>query len=141
MLEINFSLIIQIANFLFLLFLLNILLYRPIRKILSQRHNEMASLQDMIGGFQSKFSQYKKELESETLGARKEGFKEKEDLKNAGLEEERNQLQGAMSSAEQKMGTAREEIKGKMVDVRQSLQSEVDSFSKELAEKILGRSI
>ncbi|MFH0845308.1 MAG: hypothetical protein V1930_07510 [Pseudomonadota bacterium] len=141
MLEINFSLVIQIVNFLVLLFLLNIFLYRPIRKILSERHNEMTSLQDMIGDFQTKLSQYKNDLEGKTLGARKEGFKEKEDLKNVGLEEERTLLQGAMSSAEQKMGTAREEIKGKMVDVRQSLQSEVDSFSKELAEKILGRSI
>ncbi len=41
MLEINNTLIIQIANFLVLLFLLNIILYKPIRKILGQRQEEM----------------------------------------------------------------------------------------------------
>ena len=75
------------------------------------------------------------------IGARKEGYKEKENLKNTGLEEEKKMLQGAISSAEEKIGTAKEEIQRNAVNARQSLENEIRLFSQELAEKILGRSV
>ena len=52
MLEIDFqlwppgALWIQIANFLLLLYLLNLILYRPMRKILNQRRGEVGSLEE-----------------------------------------------------------------------------------------------
>jgi F-type H+-transporting ATPase subunit b len=74
-------------------------------------------------------------------GARSQGFKEKENLKGAGLEEEKVMLQEAISSAEDKIGKAKGEIDQNTAQARQSLEEEVRVFSKELAEKILGRSI
>ena len=147
MLDIDFSLWppgtlwIQIANFLFLLFILNIILYRPIRKILGNRKDEMDSFQEMIGDFQDKSSRYVKELEGSRIEARNAGFKEKEVLKGEGLEEEKDIVREASSSSDEKIGKTREEIHEKVADVRQSLQAEVEGFSQELAEKILGRSI
>jgi F-type H+-transporting ATPase subunit b len=140
MLKIDYSLIIQIANFLFLLFILNILLFRPIRKILNQRREEMDSFQDTIGDFQDKSGHVEKELEESVLGARTTGRQAKEGLKQHGLEEENTMLQAAALSAGEKIDKAREEIEGRMMDARQSLQNEVALFSRELAEKILGRS-
>ena len=147
MLEIDYSLWppgtlwIQIANFLVLLFILNIILYRPVRKILGKRKDEMDSFQEMIGDFQDKSGRYVKELEGSRIEARNSGFKEKEVLKDQGLEEEKDIVQEASSSSEEKIGKAREEIEERLADVRQSLQAEVEGFSQELAEKMLGRSI
>ena len=147
MLEIDFSLWppgtlwIQIANFLVLLFILNIILYRPVRKILGKRKDEMDSFQEMIGDFQDKSDRYAEELEGSRIEARNSGFKEKEVLKDQGLEEEKNRVQEASSSSEEKIGKAREEIEERLADVRRSLQAEVEGFSQDLAEKILGRNI
>ena len=141
MLKVDYTLFIQIANFLFLLFLLNILLYRPIRKILGMRTEEMNSFQDAIGDFQNKSARYAIELEENMAEARKGGYKEKENLKGEGLAEEKGVLQEAISSTEGKIGKAKEEIGLKAVEARQSLENEVNLFSQELAEKILGRSI
>ncbi|MGD2124610.1 MAG: hypothetical protein PVG99_00930 [Desulfobacteraceae bacterium] len=141
MLKIDFTLIIQIANFLFLLFILNILLYRPIRKILTRRREEMDSYEGMIGDFQNKSAQYTKELEESVAWARREGAKEKETLKSDGLEEEKGMLGEATSEAAGKIEQARDEISRTLVDARQSLENELAVFSKELAEKILGRSV
>jgi len=141
MLEINYSLFVQIANFLFLLFILNILLYRPIRKVLSRRNDEMNSFQNLIEDYQDRFARDEKDLKNNMIEARKEGFKEKEAFKGEGLEEEKGILKEATTSAEEKIGKARDEMQENLVNVRQSLQSEVEGFSKELAEKILGRSI
>ena len=81
MLKVDYTLFVQIANFLFLLFLLNIILYRPIRKILGRRTEEMDSYQDAIGDFQNRSARHSTELEENMAEARKEGYREKENLK------------------------------------------------------------
>jgi len=141
MLKIDYTLFIQIANFLFLLFVLNILLFRPVRKILGRRAEEINSSKSMMGDFQNRAARYEKELEENIAGARREGYKEKEDLKEEGLELEKELLQDATSSSGEKIGEAKQQIKSVADHVRQSLENEVVVFSKELAEKILGRSI
>ena len=141
MLKINYTLFIQIANFLLLLFIMNILLYRPIRKILGRRTEEMDSFQKMIEDFQNNSTRDEKELEENMAGARKEGYKEKESHKNEGLEEEKEMLQDATSLAGEKINKAKEETGHKIMDAHQSLESDMEIFSRELAEKVMGRSV
>ena len=137
----NFTVFFQIANFLLLLLILNFTVYRPIRRILGQRGDEFLSFQGMIEDFQNRSEKDAKTLEENMASARSEGFKEKENLKNAGLEEEKVTLQGAISSADEKIDKAKGEIDRDAAQARQSLEEEVKVFSKELAEKLLGRSI
>jgi len=141
MLDINFTLFIQIANFLFLLVLLNIILFRPIRRILTQRNGETNLLEKTIEDYQKRSEQNEKNIEDGMVLARKDGFAEKEKFKGTGLEEEKGILQGANSSVEEKFGKAKSEMEMKMADVRKALEGQVAGFSTELAEKILGRSI
>jgi F-type H+-transporting ATPase subunit b len=140
-LAINYSLFIQIVNVLILLFILNIILYRPIRGILGQRKKEIDSFETMIGEFQEKSATRAEELEDSKVGARKEGFKAKEELKGVGLEQEKGMVQDALSSTMEKIDKAKLNIDDQMKNVRQSLENEVAVFSTELAEKILGRSV
>jgi F-type H+-transporting ATPase subunit b len=137
----NITLLFQIANFLLLLFILNIILYRPIRKILGRRSHEVNSFQTLIEDFQSRSEQEAKALEENMANARSQGFKEKESLKRVGIEEERVTLQQAIASAEEKVDKAKGKMDQDTTQARQSLEEEVSVFSQELAEKILGRSI
>lgn len=132
---------IQIVQILFLLFVLNMIFYRPIRRILSQRSDKEKDLHESIEGFREKSDQYLKDLEENYKGARGEGFKEKDMLKQAGTEAEKEILQEAISSAEVKIGKAKDEIDRSVTGVRESLEDELNMFSKELAEKILGRNV
>ena len=137
----DITVFIQIVNFLFLLFVLNIIFYRPIRSILGRRSEEVRGLHESIEGFREKSYQYVKDLEESYKGAMGEGFKEKDKLKKAGTEVEKEILQEAISSAEAKIGKAKDEIDRSTTGVRQSLEDELNMFSKELAEKILGRNV
>jgi len=141
MLEINITLIIQIVNFLVLLFLLNIILYKPIRKILGQRQEEMSASEGTIADLTDRSSRLNEELEQNTTAARKDGFKEKEDSKNEGRVEEAKMVQNAVESVGEKVTKSREDTERNMAGLRQSLEKEVTLFSQELAEKVLGRSI
>lgn len=141
MLEIDHTLFIQIANFLVLLFILNRILFRPIRRILSQRREEMNASETTIRDLQDRISRSAEEIEQGMISARKDGFKEKENSKNEGRDEEAKMVQDAIGSVGEKIMAAKEDIERNMADLRQSLDKEVSLFSQELAEKVLGRSI
>jgi F-type H+-transporting ATPase subunit b len=141
MLEFNFTLVIQIANFLVLLFLLNIILYKPIRKIMGQRQEEMSTSEKLIRDLLDRYSRLSEELDQNIAAARKDGFKEKEDCKNKGREEESRMVQKTIDSVGEKISKTREDIERNMAGLRQTLDKEVSLFSQELAEKVLGRSI
>ena len=145
MLEIDYSmwppgaLWLQVANFLILLLVLNIIVYRPIRNILSQRKNKEESFQEAAEGFKDKAAKYSKELAENIMTVRNEGNRQKTDLKNQGFEDEKVVLQDAVFFSEEKIARVKEEIQIKITDARQSLQSEVELFSQDLVEKILGK--
>jgi F-type H+-transporting ATPase subunit b len=140
-LQLNITLFIQIANFLVLLFVLNLVLYRPIRKILSRRKEEMGAFRGMIEGFQQKSADCANKIEEGTAETTKEGLRQKETMKSRGLEEEKNMLRKASSEAAGKMGQARQDLEEKLAALRQSLGKEMALFSREFAEKVLGRSL
>lgn len=142
MLQIDFpSLLMQIFNFLVLLFVLNFILYRPVRSILKKRREDMASSQEMTENFLRKAQKYSQEYDFFLESTRREGISEKEDLKNEGLTLEKDMLQETYSSVEEKLANARKEIILTVEEARKSLQEEVEIFSKELVKKVLGRSI
>ena len=141
MLNINYTLIIQIANFLILLLILNIILYKPIRKILRRRREEIRDSEKTIEDFLDRAARLAEQLEQIMVAARKDGFKEKEDRKNQGRDEEAKMLQSTIDSVGKKISKAKEDIEQNMAGLRQSLEKEVSLFSQELAEKVLGRSV
>jgi F-type H+-transporting ATPase subunit b len=141
MLNIDYSLFIQMASFIILVILLNIILYRPIRRILIMRKNEISSMEEVTWDLKHKADDYLKEYEDNLSDANKKGFKEKNDLKNRGMEEERETLRQTYSSVEERTRNARMDIQDRISHARQSLQKELESFSQDLAEKILGRNL
>jgi F-type H+-transporting ATPase subunit b len=141
MLNIDGTLILQIANFLVLLLILNLILFKPIRRILSQREQEMASRRKTIEDYQGRVAQREKEIDEGKVQARKEGFSTKEGLKNQGLEEEKRVLQEAGAAVEKKLDAAKKDIDAKLVAAREALEDQIAGFSKDLAQKILGRSV
>jgi F-type H+-transporting ATPase subunit b len=141
MLQIDQSLLIQVGNFILLVILLNIFLYRPIRRIIAQRGEEMGSLEHAIREYHEKVEEDEKGIQEHMVQARKEGFQVKESLKMEGLEKEKGILQKSSSTVEEKISKARTEIDKQVKDVRKILDKQVAAFSKELAEKILGRNV
>ena len=141
MLAIDSTVFIQIANFLLLLLCMNIFLYKPIRRILIQRDQEINSLQEMIEDCRNKVEQSSEDIEEIKVQAQKEGNIERENLKGRGREEEGMILQDANALVESKIGKARSEMEAEVADVRKSLEIQLGVFSKELAEKILGRRV
>lgn len=141
MLNIDYTLIIQIVNFLFLLFVLNVIAYRPIRGILDRRRAEMVSGEEEANTWKQKADRFEEELEENISRTRQSGQKEKENIKDQGMEQEKEMIRDAYSSVEENARKVRTEIEERVAQASRSLQNEVEGFSRELAEKMLGRSL
>ncbi len=139
MLSIDYSVFIQIANFIVLLLLLNIILFRPVRKVMNQRGREMDDLARVAADLEAKASEQAKALEENMASARKQGFREKESLRSEAQSLEKKMYQDATASAGGKMEQARKTTEQRVQEIRGSLEKEIGLFSQELAEKILGR--
>ena len=83
---VNATLFYQIASFLLFLVCMNFVLFRPIRKIISDRNAETASLEESIEGLKGRSDEKEKSIEDGRVEARKSGYSEKEALKGEGLE-------------------------------------------------------
>lgn len=141
MINIDQSLIFQIINFLLLMIILNTLLYRPIRNILKQRAEKMALLTNEAAKALSDMTQKDQDYQDKLQQARKEGFEQKNSFKLLGQEEEKKLLQEANQKVEVQLSENRQKIAQLVEEARKKLSGEVASFSQEIAQKILGRTI
>ncbi len=135
------SLFIQIVNFLFLIWILNVLLYRPIRKMLIQRKEKFSNLEQNIETLSSDAHEKDSEFSTGIKEARARGLKEKEALMQAAADEEREVIEKINKKAQADLVEVRKKIAKDAETVRASLQQEIDAFADAIGEKIIGRAI
>ena len=139
MIKLDVSLVIQIVNFVFLIWILNIILYKPIRKVLLQRKEKISGLEKSI---QTSLRDATEKDDSIAAGiklAKENGLKEREALVNEAEAEEKEIIRAIQEKAKQEMIAVREKIIKDTESVRVSLQQEVDAFAQSISQKILGR--
>lgn len=137
----DISVFIQIANFLFLVLVLNIILFKPIRGILIERKNRMKSLQDGIDTFHKNASDKEDAYLSGIKNARAFGLKEKQSLVDAATEQEKAIVDKIHQKAQAELVQIREQVADQAAAAKQELLKKVDGFADAISEKILGRAI
>jgi len=123
------SLFIQIANFLFLIWILNVLLYRPIRNILIQRKEKFGNLEQNIETLSRDAQEKESEFSTGIKDARARGMKEKEALMQAAADQEREVIEKINKKAQADLAEVRKKIAKDAEAVRVSLQQEIDAFA------------
>ncbi len=141
MIDINLSLLIQMANFLIFLILMNFVLYRPIRRIVAQRKKMMAEKQEEIERLEARAVTAVRGYEQKLQESRRDGLEKIKDLKAAAYEEEKDLLRNISEEAAEQLQKMRTQIQKDISVARDALRDQVKAFSVQLAQKILGRSI
>jgi F-type H+-transporting ATPase subunit b len=135
------SLFVQIANFLIIIWILNIILYRPIRKMLIERKEKITSFEQNIEKLNEDAAGKDEAFLSGIKEARARGLNEKEALLKEGAEEEKKIIEQINQKAQANLSEVRDKIAQDAQDVRESLNKEIDTFAKAISEKILGRAV
>lgn len=138
MLDIHkFWLLVLSVNFLVLIYILNIILFRPLLKIFQERQDAIKGALDaakeMNGRKDEGIERMNKEL-SDARGKAKEAF---EGLRNEGLEVQKKLLSDAESIAAGMLQKAREELQAEGEKARQSLKADIEKFSDEIVRKLV----
>ena len=139
MVNLDGSLFIQIANFVFLILVLNMVLYKPIRKVLIQRKEKITGLEKSIETADQEAEDQNQAYASGLKEARLKGKEEKDALLEAAAEEERAIINKINEKAQADLAAVRTQIVKDAEGVKASLMKEIDTFAKAIGEKILGR--
>ncbi|MCJ7819497.1 MAG: hypothetical protein MUP25_06735 [Syntrophales bacterium] len=141
MIDIDWTLYAQIINFLLLVFLLNVVLFRPIRSALRDRQAKLLAQETEINVLTDKGRSLEDEIREELAAARRAGAGARETLKQEGAQAEATLLEEVKRQAELEWATVEKKIKADMAKARKSLQTQTQSFAQLLATKILGREL
>ncbi|MFN2268244.1 MAG: hypothetical protein ABR533_08200 [Desulfonatronovibrio sp.] len=139
MIDLNVTFFIQLVNFLIVLLLLNLILYKPIRGMLKKRAELMAQQVSKIENFtktaENKMASYEQELDK----ARVKAQEIRTDLKEKGYESEKGIIQAANNEAGSMVKTARDKITKDKNAALSSLMKEVEKFASKATDKILSK--
>jgi F-type H+-transporting ATPase subunit b len=137
----NWTTLIQAANFIILIFILNIILYRPIRNILIRRKEKIDGLEQNVANATSDLSDKETTYASGIREARKKGMQEKDVLVNEATEEEKKIVDKINAEALAELNAVKAKVAQEADAARQALLKDVDTFANEIGAKILGRAV
>ncbi|MDH3972868.1 MAG: ATP synthase F0 subunit B [Deltaproteobacteria bacterium] len=137
--ELDITFFIQMGLFLFLVYILNVLLYKPVLKVMEERSKKLTDLEkDALSAekqVEEKLAEYKAKLEV----ARGEGNAERGKLKKEGLDKETHILEEAHAAAQASIGEAIERIAKEKGAALESLRGMVDEMGHAISDKVIGR--
>ncbi len=130
--------ILQLINFLVLLWLLNIILFKPLLSLFTKREDNIREsldhAQSMDRGKED-FLRQTKEKVSEARGGAKAIF---EELSKNGLALQQDLVDSAKQEASEITAKAKKELEAEVKKTKESLRKEVEIFSKNIIEKMVG---
>ncbi len=141
MVDINSSLFIQIVNFLALIFILNVLLYKPILGIMDRRQGIFDSTEAEIKRLQDTIDQKMAEYEAKIAQAKGEAMAQRNEIQKEGAEKGKEILDGAKAEIQKMMDDFHVRLTQEVDGARTVLRSQSERISKEIAEKVLGRGV
>jgi len=141
MISLNYSLFIEIALFLAIVFFLQRFLFKPLLKLWDER-------EEMIDGNRKKAEQISKQLdqmivyyEAQLWATRRLANDEREKIKRRAELEKEQMVQTSRNEAQEMLGDLREKIALEYREALKRIQEEAELMGKNIAEKILGRNL
>ena len=141
MIELNLAFFVQVVNFGILVLVLNIFLYKPVRKVLAERRQVVDGARDKAASVdlevQEKMSQYEARLrdaKADAAARRAEALKQAQGEETAVLEKARKE-------AADSLGSIRDKVAKEAAEARVLLKQQAELLSGDICEKILGRSL
>ena len=139
MVSMDGSLFIQIVNFIFLIWILNVVLYKPIRKVLIQRKEKITGFEQSIDTTEKDVKERDDAFKDGIKDARVKGLNEKGVLLQEAGDEEKKIIEEINKRAQANLAEVRKKVAKDVHVASDSLQQELDSFANSIGEKILGR--
>jgi len=137
MLEINKWILVLAANFFALLFILHLILFKPILKIFKEREDTVKGSLDAAKGMNTKREEEISRLNRDIADARSRGKEVFESIKEEGLQKQREIVSASEADASSIIEKAMADLRAESERARKALRAEVDKFSDEIVRKLV----
>lgn len=141
MIELDWTLYVQIINALVLVYLLNLFLFRPVRNVLKERQARLDAEEAAAVQLTEQGQGIAGEIKENLSAARRQGLGEKEALRQEGSQAEASLLEKVKQEVDAEWARVEKKIKADMDKARKTLKGQAQSFAQVMAAKILGREI
>ncbi len=141
MVTVDITMVIQMINMVVLMFLLNGVLYKPVKKILKERSEKMQGMQNDVAKFEENARLRQEEVDAKMSKASGKA--------KAALDEARAEAQAAgdekMASIKAEVDDYKDkqlaEINTQIGEAQKELKANLGGFATDMASKILGRAL
>lgn len=141
MINLDLAFVFQLVNFLVLVLILNLFLYKPIRKVLAERAEQIRgakekavevdqAVQEKIALYEARLREIKAKAGEERAAMIKEAQAEESAL-----------IEKSRSEAASSLATIKSRVAKEASDARTLLRDQASALSLEICEKVLGRSL
>ncbi len=137
----DYTFFVQLANFLVLIIILNVLLFKPILKHLSERDTKIAKQHEDASGYAEKAQAIFQDFERELADARVKANQVYHSLQQEGMSRQRERLSQAKAEAQSMMEKARAQVSAESARAKETLEKEMAKLPGEIAAKLLGRPV
>jgi F-type H+-transporting ATPase subunit b len=137
MLDLNITLLFQLGNFFIAVFLLNVLLIKPIREVLKKRRAMVDSLTGEAESFESRAEQKLADYDAALKKARQDASQTRQAGRQDGIAEQQTILAGAQKEARAILDKARAKLQDEANATIAALRGEVDTLSKKIADRLI----
>ncbi len=141
MIEINFTLVIQLVNFLILMVILNFLLFKPILRVLDEREKLVRESGEIKERFNTLADEGISRYEKQILDAKQEAMSIRTGVRSTVMAEFRKQVLEAKEAGLGELEKSRQEIAKEAEESRATLMKEAEGLGTRIASKLTGREL
>lgn len=139
MVSLDYSLGIQIVNFLLLIFILNVLLYKPILGLIDKRKKQFEDSETEIRRLQKTVEEKMAAYEEKLHQAKAAAVEQKNEIIRQGAEEAKTVIDAVRAEIPEMMERFQARMDGEIGAAKKILTDHSQQLSVEITEKILGR--
>jgi len=139
LISINETLIVQVIGFLIFLFVINRIMFRPLRNVMSDRDIHIERVQRDIIQAQKEVASISSQIQAQEAATREEAMALKDDLESNGSQQAKEIFESVKKEIVAGSQKVQQEIAVRISEERQALEKESQTLALNIIEKILGR--
>jgi F-type H+-transporting ATPase subunit b len=139
LISINETLVVQVISFLIFLYLINRIMFRPLRNVMADREIYIERVKLEIDQAQKKITALNSQIQEQEAEVKKEAFELKDQREEIGNRQAKEIFTAVRQEIAHTNAKVQKDIDIKISEARQSLEKESEALASSIIEKILDR--
>ena len=139
LISINETLIVQVVGFLVFLFVINRIMFRPLRNVISDRDIHIERVKRDITQAQKEVASITSQIQEQNAATRKEALALKDDLEATGSQQAKEIFESVTKEIAANRQKVQQQIELRIAEERKAVKKESEDLALNIIEKIIGR--